>query len=75
MVRGGVNRKITTGWRPTCSHDADPIPCTVLDPFGGTMTVGEVCLKHGRRFVGLDLKPEYIEMGRERLREVQPVLI
>ena len=39
----------------------------VLDPFGGAMTVGLVCAKHGRRFVGLDLKREYVQIGASRL--------
>ncbi len=30
----------TIGWKPTCSHDHPPIPCTVIDPFGGAGTVG-----------------------------------
>lgn len=67
MVRGGMNERVTVGWRPGCDHDAEPIPCTVLDPFSGTATVGQVCAKHGRHFVGLDLKLEYCRMGRERL--------
>jgi DNA modification methylase len=57
----------TTGWRPTCSHDAEPVPCTVLDPFSGAATVGVVCQKLGRRYVGLDLSLPYCRMGRERL--------
>lgn len=32
----------------------------VLDPFCGSGTVGEVCRKHGRRFVGLDLSMKYL---------------
>ncbi len=50
----------TTGWRPTCDHDADPVPATVLDPFCGSGTVGEVCRETGRRFVGLDLSETYL---------------
>ena len=50
----------TTGWRPTCDHDAEPVPAIVLDCFAGSGTVGKVCRLHGRRFVGLDLSMKYL---------------
>jgi DNA modification methylase len=43
----------------------------VLDPFSGASTVGLVALKHGRRFVGVELNAAYVEMSERRLREVQ----
>jgi len=52
--------KQTTGWRPTCEHEADPIPAKVLDPFCGSGTTGEVCRETGRKFVGLDLSQRYL---------------
>jgi hypothetical protein len=58
----------TTGFRPACSCDAgDPVPCTVLDPFAGAFTTGTVAKQHGRSFIGIELNPAYLEMGRERL--------
>jgi len=39
----------------------------VLDPFFGSGTVGEVCLRLNRRFVGIELKPEYAEIAAKRL--------
>ncbi len=39
----------------------------VLDPFFGSGTVGEVCLRLGRRFVGIDLKAEYASLAARRL--------
>jgi len=41
----------------------------VLDPFCGSGTTGAVAVAHGRSFVGLELKREYIELSRERLDE------
>ena len=41
----------------------------VLDPFAGSGTVGVVCRKHRRRFVGIELSPEYARMARGRLGE------
>jgi len=47
----------------------------VLDPFSGTATVGEVSRKHHRRYVGLELNPEYIELAKERTQHIQPTLL
>jgi DNA modification methylase len=55
------------GWKPTCSHTTDPIPCTVLDPFAGSGTTGVVALRLGRSFIGIELSPEYAEMARKSL--------
>lgn len=40
---------------------------TVLDPFFGSGTVGEVCVQHGRQFVGLELSDEYASIAAKRL--------
>jgi DNA modification methylase len=56
------------GWQPTCTCDAgDPVPAICLDPFNGAATTGLVCQQLGRRYVGLDLSPEYLKLSRERL--------
>lgn len=64
--------KTTIGWRPSCFCGAgDPDPCIVLDPFAGTGTVGEVAIRHRRRFVGLDLsRPYLVDLATERLAKV-----
>jgi SAM-dependent methyltransferase len=58
----------TVGWRPTCPHRTAPIPCTVLDPFCGSGTTGVVALRLGRRFIGIELKPQYVAMAKQRIR-------
>jgi site-specific DNA-methyltransferase (cytosine-N4-specific) len=40
---------------------------TVLDPFAGSGTVGVVAKRHGRKFVGVELNPEYAEMAEQRI--------
>lgn len=40
---------------------------TVLDPFFGSGTVGAVCNKLGRKFVGIELNEEYAAMAFKRL--------
>jgi site-specific DNA-methyltransferase (cytosine-N4-specific) len=39
----------------------------VLDPFFGSGTVGEVCQSFSRRFLGVELNPEYVEIAERRL--------
>ena len=44
-----------------------PIPCTVLDPFCGSGTVGVVCARENRAFVGIELNPDYVKMAEARI--------
>ncbi len=39
----------------------------VLDPFAGSGTVGVVAKRHGRRFIGTELNPEYAVMAERRI--------
>lgn len=39
----------------------------VLDPFAGSGTVGVVAMRQGRRFLGLELSPDYCAMARRRI--------
>ena len=40
----------------------------VLDPFFGAGTTGVVALKQGKKFIGIELNPEYIEIANKRLK-------
>lgn len=51
----------------TCILAGCPRAGVVLDPFGGSGTVAEVALKHGREYVLIDLNPKYVELQKERL--------
>jgi DNA modification methylase len=44
---------------------------TVLDPFSGSGTVGAVATGHGRRYLGIELNPDYLALSVERLRAAQ----
>jgi len=39
----------------------------VLDPFSGSGTTGVVCRRLNRRFVGIEILPQYVELARERI--------
>lgn len=39
----------------------------ILDPFFGSGTTGEVCIKLKRRFLGIELNPEYARLAKRRL--------
>lgn len=39
----------------------------VLDPFTGSGTTGVVCMEHGRRFQGIELREEYAAIARARI--------
>jgi DNA modification methylase len=65
---GRGSKAITTGWAPSCTCDAGtPVPCVVLDPFGGSGTTGLVADRLGRDAILVELNPDYAEMSRRRL--------
>ncbi len=57
----------TVGWSD-CGCGEEWIPGVVLDPFGGSGTVGKVARKLGRRFIIIEIKPEYADMAQQRIR-------
>jgi DNA modification methylase len=69
----------THGWEPGCAQhtleqeECIAVPCTVLDPFCGSGTVGVVALREGRSFIGIDLNPTYVEMARRRIYNDGPL--
>jgi DNA modification methylase len=43
----------------------------VLDPFNGSGTTGYVALQEKRRYLGIELNPEYVEIANNRIRGLQ----
>ncbi len=69
-----VKRRILAGmtershtWQPTCSCDGETQPGLVLDPFAGSGSVGVDCARWNRRYIGVDIKPEYATMANQRI--------
>jgi DNA modification methylase len=44
----------------------------VLDPFAGSGTTGVVAVAHGRRFVGVELNADYVDLAIERIESTVP---
>jgi hypothetical protein len=56
------------GWLQPCDCDTDATePGIALDPFAGAGTTLMVAKELGRRFVGIELNPEYADMARSRV--------
>lgn len=56
------------GYKPTCKCNAGFTSGTVLDPFLGSGTTGLVALKQNKKFIGIELNEEYIEIAKKRLK-------
>jgi DNA modification methylase len=70
-----VGKKVTTGWERSCECESEDIERSlILDPFCGAATVGVAALRNGRRFIGIELNPEYAEISRKRMHEDAPLL-
>jgi DNA modification methylase len=68
LKMGPCIESTTKGWQPTCAcPEAEPIPCTMLDPFGGAGTTAMVADRLGRSALSIDLNATYVTMGRDRI--------
>lgn len=73
--KGPVVENTTHGWRATCSCPAhEPVPCTVLDCFGGAGTTAIAADRLGRDAVLVELKPAYADLARRRITRDAPLL-
>ena len=43
----------------------------VLDPFMGSGTTGKMALLNNRKFIGVELSPEYVEIAKKRIDEAK----
>jgi len=56
------------GWEQTCDCETDETkPGIAIDPFTGAGTTCMVAKQQGRRFVGIELNPEYVAMAQKRV--------
>jgi DNA modification methylase len=52
-----------------------PVGGVVLDPFGGSGTTGMVSVQEGRRFLLIELNPDYAALAKRRVIGAQPPLL
>jgi len=76
IVKGGGKSKRWHPWQQSVSGFAQLVRFytrpgdLVLDPFCGTGTTGVAAVTQGRRFIGIDVDPEALEVARQRLEEI-----
>lgn len=46
-----------------------PDDATIIDPFMGSGTTGVACKKLGRKFIGIEMSPNYFEIAKTRINE------
>jgi site-specific DNA-methyltransferase (adenine-specific) len=70
-----MNRDVLTGHpsqkpirllRVLVSNFTNPTD-TILDPFMGSGTTGVACAQLGRKFIGIEIDPDYFEIARKRI--------
>jgi hypothetical protein len=72
----GTTAISTVNWGPGCDCGEKPVPALVLDPFSGAGTTCRVAERLGRRAVGVELNPDYIEIAKEFCgQSLQPSLL
>lgn len=63
-----VSEVRTLGWEKSCKCPGDERkPAIVLDPFAGSFTSCATAVALNRRAVGIELNPEYVEIGKRKL--------
>jgi DNA modification methylase len=72
-ILAGMVERVTVGWKLTCKCAIEkPVPCRVMDTFGGSGTTADVALKNGREATILELNPEYVELAKARCAQPAP---
>lgn len=57
----------------TCLDAGCPVGGVVLDPFAGACTTGIAALTSNRKFLGIDVVPKHVDLGRKRLLECESI--
>lgn len=57
-----------------CLRAGCPVDGVVLDPFSGAGTTGLAALKNGRKYIGIELNPDYVAITHARFQKHMPLL-
>jgi modification methylase len=77
-LKGGDGSKAHPTQKPEALLYRILLACTkpgdvVLDPFFGTGTTGAVARRLGRRWIGIEREPAYVQVARERIASTLPL--
>ena len=53
--------------------EPDYHPKIILDPFMGSGSTGVACVNTGRRFIGIELDPEYFAIAKQRIESANEI--
>jgi DNA modification methylase len=74
-ILAGLRKRGETTWLPGCEcAGGEAVPALVLDPFGGSGTVGMVADRMGRSAILIELSPQSVAIAERRLRQDAPLL-
>ncbi len=68
-IRMGPNIDKTLVGYTDCGCGAEFTSGVVLDPFAGSGTTLQVAARFNRNYIGIELKPEYVEMAEKRVMQ------
>jgi DNA modification methylase len=76
-VLESMSRITKSSWQQGCSCcNAETKPAVILDPFFGSGTTGLVAIQNGRKYIGIELNPDYCEIAAKRIeRELDQATI
>ena len=64
IIKRNTESEIISGHYRLDRHHTEP--CTILDPFAGSGTTGQVALELGRKAILIELNPKYVELIEQR---------
>ena len=62
----------TKGHTLQCILAGCPDGGIVLDPFSGSGTTGVVALNNNKKYIGIELNPEFAELSHQRIKDQVP---
>ena len=66
-IMAGISQRSRRNLRKRAFWRAVPSGGIVLDPFFGSGTTGMVAKRLNRRYIGIELNPDYCELAKQRI--------
>lgn len=74
MPKTLILQRQTIGWQPSCKGEAEAVPATILDPFGGSGTTALVANALGRDAILIEANENYCRLAARRIKDAAPLL-